>query len=127
MECSNGKVRVVVRSTRVPVGLTQFTMPLTQFTVSGSSPAGFPMNTQVRSMVFANVLDPAQQRLLEEARHLAEASCLDLEVVDLQKQNVLRRAVSRLLYGDEMLPHEGIHLQVKSLSDIKTAFNSSIN
>jgi hypothetical protein len=119
MECSNGRIKVVVRSSRVPVGLTQFTMP-------GLGPIGLATSTRVRSVIFADVLDEPQQRLLEEARRLARASCFDLEVVDLGKQNLFQRAVSRLLHGEGVPSRQGIQLEVKSLSDIETAFNSSI-
>jgi hypothetical protein len=119
MQCSNGKVRVVVRSTRVPVGLSMFTMP-------GQNVMGLSTPTSVRSVVFANVLDGAQQKMLEEARRLAESSCLDLEVVDLGRQNPLRRAVSKLVRGTEASLNQGIHLELRSLSDIETVFNSSI-
>lgn len=118
MQCSNGKVRAVVRSSRVPVGLITFTMPR----FSSIGPLG---STPVRSAVYANVLDESQQRLLDHARRVAEASNLDLEVVDLGKQGLLQRIASRL--RDMKSPSgEGIHLEVKSLPDIETAFNSSI-
>ena len=120
MQSSNGRVRAVVRSSRVPVGLTQFTM-------LAPSPAGSSVTTAVRSVVYANVLDESQQRLLDEARRLALASDLDLEVVDLGRQNLLRRAVSRMLHSEEASFGEGMHLQVKCLCGIERAFNSSIS
>jgi hypothetical protein len=119
MQSSNGRVRAVVRSSRVPVDLTQFTM-LTP------SPAGFPATRTVRSVVYANVLDESQQRILDSAKRLAQTSDLDLEVVDLGKQNALRRVVSRILHGEEASFGEGMHLQVKCLCAVERAFNSSI-
>ena len=94
MQSSNGRLRAVVRSSRVPVGLALFTMP-------APSPPGSFMTTSVRSVLYANVLDESQQRLLDDAKRLAQSSGLDLEVVDLGRQNLLRRAVSRVLHGGE--------------------------
>jgi len=120
MQCSNGKIRAVVRSTRVPVGMTTFSLP-------GSIATGQAGATSVRSVIFANVLDESQRRIVDEARRVARASNLELEVVDLARQNPVRRALSRLVRGDHAPISQGIRLEVKSLADIETAFNSSIN
>jgi hypothetical protein len=82
-------------------------------------------STNVRSLVYDYVLDEGQQRLLDEAKRLASASCLPLEVVDLGRSSLLQRAVSRLR-GSATTSQEGLHLEVQSLADIEAAFNSSI-
>ena len=120
MQCSNGKIKAVVRSKRIPVGVSVFTMP-------GPIAMGSRAATSVRTVLYANVLDESQQKILDEARRIARASNLDLEVEDLGRQSALRRAMSRLVHGPGAPHGQGIHLDVKSLADIETAFNSSIN
>jgi hypothetical protein len=119
LKCSNGRVTAVVRSSRVPVGVTQFVL-------ARPDPLGRTTSASVRSVLFDHVLDETQLRLLEDARRLAESSCLDLEIVDLGKVNPLRRALFRVLRGQGVPSSQGIHLELPSLSDIETAFNSSI-
>lgn len=120
MKCSNGRVTAVVRSCRVPVGLAQFAL--------ARQPApGLSSQTRVRSVIFDNVLDEQQLKLLEEARRLAEASCLDLEIVDLGKANLFQRALFRLRLGQRVISDEGLRIDLHNLSDIQTAFDSSIN
>jgi hypothetical protein len=88
---------------------------------------GNPTLTRVRSVLYEDILDEPQQRLLDEARRLAESSCLDLEIVDLAKVNLLQRALLRLRHGQGLTSSQGLRLDLQSLSDIETAFNSSIH
>ena len=119
MQSSNGKITAVVRSSRVPVGLSQYA-------ISRPNYLGVSSSTQVRSVVFENVLDESQQRLIQEAKRLAESSSLNLEIVDLAKANLFQRAVLRLRHGRGLTSSQGLRLDLQSLSDIETAFNSSI-
>jgi len=84
----DGKVRVVVRSRRVPARL--FELSQTMY-----SPSGIPMGTRMnRRVVYDYVLDEDHQRTIAEARKLARSLCLDLEVVDSGKQGLFRRLLS---------------------------------
>ena len=87
---SEGKVRVVVRSRKVPEGVVVFNQTL-------YSPSGIPMGTRVtRNVMYRYVLDEDHQRTIEEASKLASRLCLDLEVVDSGKQGLLARLLSSL-------------------------------
>ena len=92
MQRSAGKLRVFVRSRKVPVGLTEFTRPVMNglWILSQSS---------ARAVVYESVLDESQAKLLEEARRLSDSSGLDLEVVDLGKMGLFRRLFWSRLIG----------------------------
>ncbi|HXW95468.1 MAG TPA: hypothetical protein VEJ19_07165 [Nitrososphaerales archaeon] len=80
-----GKVRVVVRSRKVPDSVFVFNQTL-------YSPSGVPIGTRVnRNVTYRYVLDEDHRRTIEEASKLARRLCLDLEVVDSGKQGILAR------------------------------------
>jgi len=86
----DGKVRVVVRSRKVPADVFEFHRTL-------YSPSGIPMGTKTsRQVLYRYVLDEDHQRTIEEASKLARSLCLDLEVVDSGRQNLLGRLLSSL-------------------------------
>ncbi len=85
-----GPVRLVVRSRRVPVALTEVEF-------SHTSSYGVAYNTKKRLIVYDYVLDEGERRILEEVRRAAENSGLSLEVVDLGRAGPFRRIASRLL------------------------------
>lgn len=119
MKCNPGQLKLFVKSQNVPIGFAEFSRPTASGLLAFS-------RQSTRVVVYGRILDETQTRLVEDARKLSEKSGLCLEVVDLGKQSLLRRAVSRIFHGEGMLSHQGIHLEVKSLSDLETAFNSSI-
>jgi hypothetical protein len=85
------KLRLYVQSRKVPVGLTEF---------SRATPLGYWYTAQspVRAVVYEQVLDDAQKRLVEEARQLSCNAGITLEVVDLGRMSALRRTfVSRIV------------------------------
>jgi hypothetical protein len=87
---SDGKVRVVVKSRKVPADVVEIHQTL-------YSPSGIPMGVRKsRQVLFTYVLDEDHQRTIEEARKLASSLCLDLEVVDSGKQGFLERLLSSL-------------------------------
>jgi hypothetical protein len=72
----DGKVRVVVRSRRVPARLVELRE-------TAYSQWGIPIGTRTdRRVVYDYVLDEDHQRTIEEARKFARSLCLDLEIVD---------------------------------------------
>jgi len=87
---SEGKVRVVVRSRKVPADVVEFHQTV-------YSPSGIPMGTvRNRQVLYRYVLDEDHQRTIEEASELARRLCLELEVVDSGKQGLLGRLLSSL-------------------------------
>ena len=83
-----GKVRVLVKSRKVPDGIVN----LRQTTYSFS---GIPIATRTDHKVLYNyVLDEEHQRAIEEARKLAGSLSLGLEVIDSGKQGFLGRLLS---------------------------------
>jgi hypothetical protein len=110
-----GKLRVFVRSRKVPVGLTEFSMP----TVTGS---WILSQSPVRAVVYANVLDDAQESLVSEAQRLACSSGLDLEVVDLGKMGVLQRILwSRIIWPASNATSTGLGL-IPSVSPLSPRY-----
>jgi hypothetical protein len=85
-----GKVRVVVRSRKVPDSVVAF--PQTLY-----SPSGIPMGTRMnRQVLYKYILDKDHQRTIAEASKLARSLCLDLEVVDSGRQGLLGRLLSSI-------------------------------
>jgi len=94
----DGKVRVVVRSRKVPADVVEFHQTL-------YSPSGIPMGTRTnRQVLYRYVLDEDYQRTIEEASKLARRLCLDLEVIDSGKQGLLGRLLSSLGRRDASKP-----------------------
>ncbi len=84
----DGKIKVVVRSRRVPTRIIDLGETL-------YTPSGIPMGTRVRhSLLYDYVLDRDHQRTIEEARKLANSLCLDLEVVDSARLGFFGRLLS---------------------------------
>jgi len=87
---SDGKVRVVVRSRKVPDSVVVFNQTM-------YSPSGIPMGTRMnRQVLYRYVLDEDHERTIEEASKLARRLCLDLEVIDSGKQGLVGRLMSSL-------------------------------
>jgi hypothetical protein len=97
MEDSNGKLRLFVKSKRVPTRMTEFSIPIASgpWTISHSI---------VRAVVYESVLDDVQARLVEEAKRLSDISGLDLEVVDLGRMGSLRRIFWSRIVGSGPAP-----------------------
>jgi len=88
---SNGKVRVLVKSRKVPTGVIQLHQTTYLF-------SGIPMKTtrMERRVLYDYVLGEDHQRAVEEARKLAGSLCLDLEVIDSRNQSLFGRLMSFL-------------------------------
>src|SRR5574340_416743 len=92
LSSNQARLRVFVKSQRVPVGVAEFstTAPVGQWGIS-QSPA--------RAVLYGWTLDGEQARLVEEARQLSSSTGVDLEVVDLGRMNALRRAFTSRFIG----------------------------
>jgi len=87
-----GKVRVVVRSRRVPTGTVDFREPI----YSGST-AGLLVGARVsRLVLYNNILDERHRKAIEEGNRISQSLGLQLEVVDASRQGILRRMLSSL-------------------------------
>jgi hypothetical protein len=95
---SSGRVRVMVRTQKVPVGTTVVTKPM--FTPSGV----FLGLSASRVVLFDSRLDDAQRTAIKEGRRLSRRLGLDLEVVDASKSNPFKRLLSLLRRGDSLEP-----------------------
>lgn len=90
---SSGKVRVVIRTRRVPVGIAMATKPL-------FAPSGVLLgSTTSRVVLFESRLDDAHREAIEEGRRLSSRLGLDLEVVDASKSGPLKRLLSLVRRG----------------------------
>jgi len=95
MECNVGKLRLFIKSKKVPVRMTEFSRP----TAIGP---WIVSHSPVRAVVYESILDDSQTRLVADAKRLADSSGLDLEVVDLAKMGLLRRTVWARLVGPSL-------------------------
>jgi hypothetical protein len=95
---SSGKVRVMVRTRKVPVGTTVVTKPM--FTPSGV----FLGLGASRVVLFESMLDDADRTAIKEGRRLSRRLGLDLEVVDASRSNPFRRLLSLVRRGDSPEP-----------------------
>ncbi|HUI22814.1 MAG TPA: hypothetical protein VLY82_00295 [Nitrososphaerales archaeon] len=90
---SEGKVRVLVKSRRVPTAVVR--LQQTTYLLSG-----IPMATRTdHKVLYDYVLDEDHRKAIEEARKLAGSLSLDLEVVDSGKQGFFARLMSSLGRG----------------------------
>ena len=88
---SDGKVRVIVTSRKVPIRTIELRRPL-------YSQSGLLVGTQTsQAVLYENSFDDSHLRAIEEAKKLSCNIGLDLEVVDRSTWNPLRRVVSALL------------------------------
>ena len=87
---SDGKVRVVVKSRKVPSGMVQLRQ--TTYLLSGVS----MMTRADHHVLYDYVLDEDHQKAIKEARKLASNLCLDLEVIDSGRQGFFGRLLSSL-------------------------------
>ena len=95
---SGGRVRVLVRSRRVPAGVVR----LNQTTYSLT---GIPIATRTdHKVLYDYVLDEDHQRAIDEAKKLARSLCLGLEVIDSGKQGFFTRLFSSLGQGGTRNP-----------------------
>jgi hypothetical protein len=86
---SDGKIRVIVRSRKVPTRTFDFSEPV-------YSPLGVPMGTRSnRLVIYDYVLDERHRKAVEEGHRLACNLGLELEVVDRSRSG-LSRFLSRL-------------------------------
>jgi hypothetical protein len=85
LETTNGKLQLVIRSEKM-ARVVEFDVPImTRYGKVGV--------TKKRATVYEYVFDEGQMRALSEARKLANASGLVLEVTDLSRQSALRRMI----------------------------------
>jgi hypothetical protein len=87
---SDGKIRVVVRSRKVPLRTFDFTEPV-------YSPLGVLMGARSSRLVaYDYILDEQHMKALEEGQRLACNLGLELEVIDRAKSGLLGRVLSSL-------------------------------
>ena len=88
---SSGKVKVVVRSRRVPVRTVEFAthpiLPVGTYStpIGNFSSAGL---RRERVVVYESVLDEDQRRAVDEGQRLACNLGLEMEVIDLGEKNL---------------------------------------
>jgi len=88
---SDGKVKVIVRSRRVPARTVDICQRV-------YAPSGIPMGTETsRLIVYDYILDEEHRRAVEEGKRLSSSMGLDLEVVDASRRGVFGRAFSSFL------------------------------
>lgn len=92
MKCNPGQLRLFVKSQKVPIGIMEFSRPTTSGLWALSQQS-------TRAVVYGQMLDETQARLVEDARRLSEKSGLCLEVVDLSKMSFLRRVFWSRIVG----------------------------
>jgi hypothetical protein len=89
----DGKVRVIVRSRKVPSRTIDLTEPV-------YSTSGMLMGTRRnRLVVYEDVLDDAHKKAIEEGRRLSCDLGLELEVVDRSKAGLFRRLLTTMVGG----------------------------
>ncbi|MDG7008454.1 MAG: hypothetical protein JRN06_09480 [Nitrososphaerota archaeon] len=89
----NGKVRVVVKTRRVVVGIAMVTNPM--YAPSGVL-LGYSTN---RVALFGSRLDEAHAKAIKEGRTVSSRLGLDLEVVDTSNYGPFRRLFSLVRRG----------------------------
>ncbi len=83
-----GKVRVVVRSRRVPTRIVDLSVP--EF-----APSGVRMGSKThRVVLYDYILDGDQKKAVDEGRRLSCDLGLELEVVDRSQMGLLKRMLS---------------------------------
>jgi hypothetical protein len=87
---SEGKVRVVVRSRKVPAAV----VPLRVREISFAG-TWYPERLG-RSVVYGAKLDEEHQRAIADGRRVADQLGLQLEIIDLSKASALRRALAAI-------------------------------
>ncbi len=92
LSCSPAKLRVFVKSQRVPIGVADFSTatPVGQWGLSRSP---------TRAVLYGRTLDDEQARLVEDARQLSSSNGVDLEIIDLGRMGALRRAFTSRFIG----------------------------
>lgn len=90
-----GKVRVLVRSKKVPLRTFEVRRPL-------YSSSGVLLGSQTaRGVVYGTSLDDSHAKAIEEGRKLSCNLGLELEVVDRSSMNPLRRVLSAVSRGSQ--------------------------
>jgi hypothetical protein len=90
----SGKVKVVVRSRRVPVRTVEFATHPILPVGTYSTPIGNMSNSGLRReriVVYESVLDEDQRRAVDEGQRLACNLGLEMEVIDESKLGIFRR------------------------------------
>ncbi len=98
MSPRGGQIRVVVRSRRIPVALTEFELP------SYTTLYGFAHQARRKTIAYEYVLEEEEKRILEEVRDVAQRSGVGLEVIDLGRAGVLSRIFRRLFRWSTVRP-----------------------
>ncbi len=93
-----GRVQVVVRSRRVPIGTISHVEPI--YSMSGVQLGSVPS----RLVLYGTSLDEEHQHAIDEAQKLACNLGLGLEVVDESRSGLLGRFMSRIGLSDSRSP-----------------------
>lgn len=76
--------------------------------------------------IYEHVLDEPQERLLKEAQRLSLNSGLRLEVVDLTRQNPMRRLLSKVPFAWASPSYPELRLHFRNACELGDALDSSI-
>ena len=95
---SNGKVQVLVRTRRVPIGTATLSTPV--YSMSGVLLG----STTSRIVLYGTQLDESHRNAIRESHNLSRKLGLDLEVVDASKSGPLGRLLSLLRRGISRQP-----------------------
>ncbi len=110
----DGKVRVVVRSRKVPA--RSFSWQVSSYTIHGI----FEESQTRHGVTYERELEPPHLRAVEEAKRLSDSTGLELEVVDLGKQNFLQRLVGGVIDRDGVSSLPEIRLQVPNPTGVSS-------
>ena len=89
----DGKVRVMVKSRRVPVGAVDISIPV-------FSASGLPLGAKRdRVILYDYVLDGEHERAVQEAQKISSRLGVELEVIDSGKRGFLKTLLSSLRLG----------------------------
>ena len=95
---SSGRVQVLVRTRKVPVGTTTLSTPI--YTLSGVLVG----STTSRVVLYDTHLDESHKKAIRESRRLSCKLGLELEVVDASKAGPLGRLLSLVRRGASQRP-----------------------
>lgn len=92
------KVRVVVRSHKVPARIFEYGRPV------GVSPGFYFPSASEQRVAYDSIFDAPQLKAIDEAKRLAADLGLPLEIFDEAKANPFRRALTRLVSASREQP-----------------------
>jgi hypothetical protein len=102
MNSRNDRIKVIVRSRKVLTDIVYG--PVTEFRTLASQGLSPKADVCTRRLIYEQVLDDEQKEIVQHARSLANELGLELDIMDLGKQNFLHRILSRVTAHGMKLP-----------------------